>query len=49
MERKTLFGWKRIGYSVDMGYGGFWQSYTSKNKEELLNEVLDKHYSLCKK
>jgi hypothetical protein len=34
---------------VDMGYGGFWQSYTSKNKEELLNEVLDKHYSLCKK
>ena len=49
MERKTLFGWKRIGYSVDMGYGGFCQSYTSKNKEELLNEVLDKHYSLCKK
>jgi len=49
MERKSIFGWKRLGYSVDMGYGGYWQSYTSKNKEELLKEVLDKHYMLCKK
>jgi len=49
MERKTLFGWKRLGYSVDMGYGGYWQSYTSENKKQLLTEVLDSHYSSCKK
>lgn len=49
MERKSFFGWRRIGYSVDMGYGGYWQSFTSTNKEELLKEVLDKHYMMCKK
>ena len=34
MERKSFFGWRRLGYSVDMGYGGYWQSFTSTNKEE---------------
>jgi hypothetical protein len=34
---------------VDMGYGGYWQSFTSTNKEELLKDVLDKHYMMCKK
>ncbi len=49
MERKSFFGWRRLRYSVDMGYGSYWQSYTSKNKKELLDEILDNHYSLCKK
>jgi hypothetical protein len=49
MERKSFFGWRRLGRNIDMGYGGYWQSYTSTNKEELLKEVLDKHYMMCKK
>lgn len=49
MKRKTFFGWKRLGYSVDMGYGGFWQSYTSDNKKDLLKEVLEKHYEVDKR
>lgn len=49
MERKSFFGWKRLGYSVDMGYGGFWQSYTSDNKKDLLKEVLEKHYEVDKR
>jgi hypothetical protein len=49
MERKSLFGWKRLGYSVDMGYGGFWQSYTSKDKKDLLDEVLEKHFEVDKR
>jgi len=49
MERKSFFGWKRLGYSVDMGYGTYWQSYTSKDKKELLNEVLEKHYMIDKR
>ena len=49
MERKSFFGWRRIGYTVNMGYGSIWQSYTATNKEELLKEVLDKHYMMCKK
>ena len=49
MERKGIFGWKRLGYSVDMGYGGIWQSYTSNDKKELLNEVLEKHYMIDKR
>ena len=49
MERKSIFGWKRLGYSVDMGYGGFWKSYTSNNKKDLLKEVLEHHYEMDKR
>ena len=49
MERKSFFGWKRLGYSVDMGYGGYWQSYTSKDKKELLKDVLENHYQMDKR
>ena len=49
MERKVIFGWKRLGYSVDMGYGSIWQSYISNDKKELLNEVLEKHYMIDKR
>jgi hypothetical protein len=49
MERKSLFGWRRLGYTLDMGYGSSWQSYTSNDKKELLNEVLEKHYMIDKR
>jgi hypothetical protein len=49
MERKSLFGWRRLGYTLDMGYGSIWQSYTSNDKKELLNEVLEKHYMIDKR
>jgi hypothetical protein len=49
MERKTFFGWKRIGYTINMGYGSLWQSYTSDNKKDLLKEVLEKHYEVDKR
>jgi hypothetical protein len=33
LQRKRWFGrWKDIGYSVDMGYGGFYMIYTAKTK-----------------
>jgi hypothetical protein len=40
IEEKRFFGWKRIGYYVDMGYGGFYEYFTGINKKELLIEVL---------
>lgn len=50
IQRKGWFGrWKYLGYSVDMGYGGFYQYYCGEKKEELLEEVLDEHYRVCKK
>lgn len=49
MERKSLFGWRRLGYILDMGYGSIWQSYTSNDKKELIKEVLEKHYMIDKR
>ena len=50
IQRKGWFGrWKDIGYSVDMGYGGYYASYVGDTKETLLDEVLDKHYQVCRK
>ena len=50
IQRKGWFGrWKDIGYSVDMGYGGYFQYYVGKTKEELIDDVLDKHYQVCRK
>ena len=50
IQRKGWFGrWKYIGYSVDMGYGGFYALYVGDTKESLLDEVLDKHYRVCRK
>ena len=49
LQRKGWFGrWKDIGYSVDMGYGGFYALYVGDKKETLLDEVLDKHYQVCR-
>ncbi len=49
IQRKGIFGrWKYLGYSVDMGYGGYYAYYSGEKKEQLLDEVLDKHYQVCK-
>jgi hypothetical protein len=31
-----------------MGYGRFYASYVGETKEALLDEVLDKHYQVCR-
>jgi hypothetical protein len=49
IQKKRWFGrWKDIGYSVDMGYGGYYMVYSGETKEALLDEVLDKHYQVCR-
>ena len=49
IQKKRWFGrWRDIGYSVDMGYGGYYMVYSGETKEALLDEVLDKHYQVCK-
>ena len=37
IQRKGWFRWKDIGYSVDMGYGGFYEIYSAETKEDLLS------------
>ena len=32
-----------------MGYGGYYMVYSNETKEALLDEVLDKHYQVCRK
>ena len=49
IQRKGWFGiWKYIGYTIDMGYGSFYALYVGDKKETLLDEVLDKHYQVCR-
>ena len=31
------------------GYGGYYTYYTGETKEGLLEEVLDRHYQVCRK
>ena len=49
IQVKKWHGWKTQGYSVDMGYGGFYELYTDVSKENLLNTVLDKEFKTVKK
>ena len=49
IQRKGWFRWKDIGYSVDMGYGGFYEIYSAETKEDLLKEVLEKYYEVDKR
>jgi hypothetical protein len=32
-----------------MGYGGYYDYYCGEKKDSLLDEVLDKHYQVCRK
>ena len=49
MERKTIFGWRRVGRNVCTEFGCIWQSYISNNKEDLLSKVLEYHYKIDKR
>ena len=49
IQRKGWFRWKDIGYSVDMGYGGFYEIYSAETKEDLLKEVLEDYYKVDKR
>lgn len=48
-QRRGWFGWKDIGYSVDMGYGGFWEKYSAPTKEQLLEDILENYYRMDKR
>lgn len=41
IEEKKLFGWKRLGYTIEMGYGSTYCYYEDKDKKELLKKVLE--------
>ena len=49
IQVKKWNGWQTQGYSVNMGYGWFYELYTDTNKENLLNTVLDKEFKTVKK
>lgn len=49
LQRKTWYGWKYIGYWVDAGYGALHYIYCKDSKEELLKEVLERHYKIDKR
>ena len=46
IEEKRWFGWKRIGFTINMGYGSVYNPFNNKDKKALLKEVLD-HKKLC--
>jgi hypothetical protein len=49
IQRKTLFGWSYIGYTINMGYGSVFNLYCQNTEEDLLNEVLEKYYKIDKR
>lgn len=47
IQKKTIFGWRDIGYHIGTCTGdSIWYPYTSNSKEELLKEVLEYHYGI---
>jgi hypothetical protein len=49
MQRKTWFGWNYLTYTIDMGYGSIVNYYENKNKEALLDEVLEEKFKTTRK
>jgi hypothetical protein len=49
IQHKKWFGWKDLTYTIDMGYGAIVNYYENKNKESLLNEVLEEKFNTVKK
>ena len=47
-QKKTIFGWRDVGYTIDFGYGSGFNIYTRETKDNLIDEVLDKHFKTCK-
>lgn len=45
IQRRFLrFWWKYYKYPTSHGYGTYYETYSSKSKAELFNEVIDKVY-----
>jgi hypothetical protein len=50
IQKKGFFGWRYIGYTFDVGYGSiFFNFYCEKEKEKLLEKVLENHYKIDKR
>ena len=50
IQKKTLFGWKYIGYTVMACSGDTIEyHYSGKSKEDLLKTVLEGHYKIDKR
>ena len=49
IQRKGWFGWKDIRYIIDMGYGSVSYCYGSKDKQDLLDQVLEEYYKVDKR
>jgi len=48
-QKKTFFGWRDVGYTINMGYGSVFNIYVKETKDELIDEVLDKHFKRTRK
>lgn len=49
IQVKKWYGWETQGYTVSMGYGAVYNNYENKDKESLLDEVLEKEFKTAKK
>lgn len=49
IQVKKWYGWVTQGYTVDMGYGSFYNIYTDNNKESLLDKILEKKFKTVRK
>jgi len=49
MQRKGLFGWRGITYTINMGYGSVTYDYIEETKESLLDKVLEEYYKMDKR
>ena len=52
IQKKTIFGWKNITYESCAGVGAgycFDVPYQDSSKENLLQDVLEKHYKMDKR
>jgi hypothetical protein len=49
IQKRGFFGWRYIGYTINMGYGSVFNVYCEKEKEKLLEEVLENHYKIDKR
>lgn len=49
VQRKGVFGWKDIRYTIDMGYGSVTYNYMGETKEQVLDLVLEEYYEVDKR
>jgi hypothetical protein len=49
IQKRGFFGWRYIGYTVNMGYGSVFNLYCENEKKKLLEKVLENHYKIDKR